>query len=104
MVYEDGFVSTVPIRYGVNIREWDWQKNRGRRGEVYWADAVNVGDLPDAPITFFAYEWANPRLGKVVREVRLHASSGFKNTDGRVLSENAVILRALSLVKSVGVH
>jgi hypothetical protein len=99
VVYEDGFVAAVPIRYGVNIREWDWQNKRGRRGEVYWADAVNVGDLPDAPITFFAYEWANPRLGKVVKEVRLHASSSFKNTEGNVISENAVILRALSLVK-----
>jgi hypothetical protein len=100
VVYEDGYVSTVPIRYGVNLREWDWQKNRGGRGEVYWADAVNVGDLPDAPIIFFAYEWVNPRLGKVVKEVRLCASSGFKNRDGKVLSENAVILRALSLVKN----
>ena len=99
VVYQDGFVVTVPIRYGVNIREWDWQKTRGRRGEVYWADAVNVGGPPDAPITFFAYEWVNPRLGKVVKEVRLHPASGFKNTHGKVLSENAVILRALSLVK-----
>jgi hypothetical protein len=101
VVYEDGFVATVPIRYGVNIREWDWAK-RDVRGYVYWADAITVGNQEGVPVTFFAYEWANPRLGKVVKEVRLRGSSGFINTHGKVVRENAVILRALSVVKKRG--
>jgi len=104
VVYEDGFVATIPIRYGVNIREWDWKQKPGRRGEAYWADALDVGDQPAEPITFFAYEWVNPRLGKVVKEVRLRASSGFTNTNGKVMPENAVILRALSVVKKRQAH
>jgi hypothetical protein len=101
VVYEDGFVATIPIRYGVNIREWDWAK-REARGYVYWAEAIAVGDQQNTPVTFFAYEWANPRLGKVVKEVRLRGSSGFIDTRGKVISENAVILRALSIVKKRG--
>jgi hypothetical protein len=102
VVYEDGFVATIPIRYGVNIREWGGGKDRARRGTVYWGDAVRVGGQQDAPVTFFAYEWANPRLGKVVKEVRLHGSRGFIDTEGKVIPENAVILRALSIVKKRG--
>ncbi len=98
VVYEDGFVSTIPIRYGVNIREWNWAKPEAR-GTVYWADAITVGGSPDSPVTFFAFEWANPRLGKVVKEVRLRGTSGFTDTEGKVIPENAVILRALSIVK-----
>jgi hypothetical protein len=102
VIYEDGFVATIPISYGVNIREWDWGRHRGRHAYVYWADAVTVGEQQDTPVTFFAYEWANPRLGKVVQEVRLHGSSGFIDTRGKVIPENAVVLRALSVVKKRG--
>jgi len=101
VVYEDGFVATIPIRYGVNIREWDWAK-REARGYAYWADAVKVGDQQNTPVTFFAYEWVNPRLGKAVKEVRLRGSSGFIDTQGKVIPANAVILRALSVVKKRG--
>jgi glycosyl hydrolase family 20 len=99
VVFEDGFIATIPIRYGVNIREWDWGKGDPARGYVYGADAITLGNQQGVPITFFAFEWANPRLGKTVREVRLRGSSGFMNTRGNVMPENAVILLALSVVK-----
>ena len=99
VIYEDGFVATIPIRYGVNILEWDWGKNHSWRPYVYKADAVSVESQQGLPITFFALEWINPRLGKVVREIRVHGSSGFRDTRGKVLSENALILRALSIVR-----
>ncbi len=99
IVYEDGFVMTVPIRYGVNILEWDWGKNSRSQVHCYQADAVDIGNRKETPITFFAYEWVNPRLGKAVKEVRLHGSTGFTDTKGKIIPHNAIILRALSVVK-----
>ena len=56
--------------------------------------------------TFFVFEWESPRLGKVIREVRLKGSmgfrgavAGFENYYGEVIPNNAVILKALSIVK-----
>jgi hypothetical protein len=106
VVYEDGFVTTIPIRYGVNILEWNWDKRTSARDYCYYADAVNVSGRAAQPITFFAYEWINPRLGKVVNEVRLKGTNGFRggsdgydNTQGPVIASNAVLLAALSVVR-----
>ena len=109
VVYEDGFETTIPIRYGVNIAEWNWDKRQSERDYCYGADAVPIGGQPDNPITFFAFEWTNPRLGKVIKEVRLKGTTGFKGGDadftndyGPVITKNAVILKAISLVKKRG--
>jgi hypothetical protein len=48
---------------------------------------------------FFAYEWPNPRLGKVIRSVTFKGSSGFKGAMGQELKNNAVLLQALTIVK-----
>ena len=97
VVYEDGFVTTVPIRYGVNILEWGW----ARENYCYGADALALGSS-----TFFVFEWINPRLGKVVEEVRLQgtnnfrgASGDFNNEWGPVIESNAILLRAISMVE-----
>jgi hypothetical protein len=58
-------------------------------------------------VTFFAYEWINPRLGKVIKEIRMKGTTGFRggnlaafdNSQGPVIASNAVILAALSMVK-----
>ncbi|MFN7998829.1 MAG: glycoside hydrolase family 20 zincin-like fold domain-containing protein [Bryobacteraceae bacterium] len=109
VVYEDGFVVTVPIRYGVNIQEWNWAKRTSARDYCYGADAVSAGGGPANPITFFAFEWKNPRLGKVIREVKLKGTTGFRggspefiNGFGPVIPNNAVILKAVSAVKKRG--
>jgi hypothetical protein len=106
VVYEDGFVTTIPIRYGVNILECNWDQRDSARDYCYNADAVAVGGDGKDHLTFFAYEWINPRLGKVIQEVRLKGSTGFRggsddfdNTMGAVIASNAVILAALSIVK-----
>lgn len=106
VVYEDGFVSTIPIRYGVNILEWNWNERISANDYCYNADAVAVGDLVKDRVTFFAYEWTNPRLGKAIQEIRLkgtHAFRGgsdeFTNDMGPMIASNAVILAALSIVK-----
>ncbi len=106
IVYEDGFIVTIPIRYGVNIREWNWEERVSANDYCYSADALSVGGRAKNHITFFAYEWINPRLGKVVQEIRLKgtvnfrgAAPGFINDYGPVIASNAVILTALCVVK-----
>jgi hypothetical protein len=96
VAYDDGLITTVPIRYGVNILEWKW---RGERGTYcYQADTVPMGNLDNMPITFFAYEWVNPRFGKQIKQIRLVGSSGFVN-EGATIASNAIIVRAVSIVK-----
>jgi hypothetical protein len=106
VVYEDDFVTTIPIRYGVNILEWDWVKRVSYDDYCYNADAVAVGGEGDREVTFFAYEWVNPRLGKVIKEIRLNGTTGFRggtndfnNDVGPVIASNAVMLTAISIVK-----
>lgn len=106
IVYEDGFITTIPIRYGVNVLELDWDKRSSAQDYCYGADAVSVGNDSARDITFFAFEWVNPRLGKVIEEINLKATKGFKggsdkfdNSYGRVIDSNAVILSAISMVK-----
>jgi hypothetical protein len=106
VVYEDGFVTTIPIRYGVNICEWNWDDRVSTDDYCYNADALAVGNKTKSRITFFAYEWVNPRLGKVIQEIRLKGTTGFRggsndfnNDYGPMIASNAVILAALSMVK-----
>ena len=106
IVYEDGFVTALPIRYGVNILEWNWDQRVSYNDYCYGADAVSVGTDSTNGITFFALEWINPRLGKVIREIRLNGTTGFRggsdrydNEWGPVIASNAVILKAISMVQ-----
>ena len=106
VVYEDNFVTIIPIRYGVNILEWNWDERDSSKDLCYGADAVAVGDRAKDRVTFFAYEWINPRLGKVIEEIRLKGTKGFRggsddfdNSQGDIIASNAVILAALSMVK-----
>ena len=106
VVYEDGFVTTIPIRYGVNILEWNWDERVSAHDYCYNADALAVGAEEKDRVTFFVYEWTNSRLGKVIQEIRLKGTKGFQggtndfNNDlGPVIESNAVILTALSMVK-----
>ncbi|MBN1581259.1 MAG: beta-N-acetylhexosaminidase [Anaerolineae bacterium] len=98
IVYEDGFIETIPIRYGLNILDW--------RGQVlYGADAVDCA-APDGgePRRFFGFEWRNPRFGRVIREVNLKGTAGFRKcqmwygVSEELTPSNAVILLALSAV------
>ena len=109
VVYEDGFVTTIPIRYGVNIQEWNWEKRTSANDYCYGADALPLGENAANPITFFAFEWKNPRMGKVIAEVRLKGTTGFRGGDpgftndyGPVIPKNAVILKAISVVRKRG--
>jgi hypothetical protein len=105
VVYEDGFVVTIPIRYGMNILEWAWDKRGSAADYCYGADAVALGGAEHNRITFFGYEWINPRPGKIITEVRLKGTTnfrsaprGFINGYGPVIPNNSVILKAISAV------
>lgn len=105
--YEDGYTETIPIRYGVNIAEWNWQSRKLDRDYCYGADPIIVSAADAKAITMFAYEWENPRPGKAVSELRLNGTTGFRGADedytdhyGPVIADNAIILVAISVVKS----
>ncbi len=82
--YVDGFVQTVPVRYGVNILEEDWLRSPAPKSVAYEAQIEPHSDGR----ADFAFEWINSRLGIAIREVRLHSAS----------RENPVILSGLSMV------
>lgn len=103
IVYADGFVETVPIRYGLNILDWLWRKrieeNKPPRVKfnqnnyAYQASAVECSREKSQPVTFFAFEWENTRLGKQIKEINLKSVKFNKN------NENAIILLAVSVTE-----
>jgi hypothetical protein len=118
VVYEDGYKVIVPVQYGVNILEWNpgseenINKKEGDTGSpqktyCYASDAIDCSANPnEVPITFYAFEWVNPRFGKVIKEVNLHGSVNYQSqgTDyGTVVSSpmksNGILLAAVSKVK-----
>ena len=117
IVYEDGLKEIIPIQYGVNILEWNpggeksLDTKEGDTGSAqhaycYEADPVACSSEMNAnPITFFSYEWVNPRFGKVIKEVNLHGSVNYQATQqdyGKVvtapMNSNAIILAGISKV------
>jgi len=110
-VYEDNYVETIPIRYGVNILEWnilrpekldDWVE--GKTGSpqnfyCYQADAIDCSvDMDRYPITFFAFEWRNARFGKKIKSINLKGTKNFQNYRSKPIDENTITLIALSAV------
>jgi len=109
VVYADGFVTTIPIRYGVNIQEWNWAARTSAKDYCYAGDPIALGGAGDKAVTFFAYEWTNPRLGQTIASVRLKGTTGFRGGDadfinglGPVIPNNAVYLKAISAVRKRG--
>ena len=116
VVYEDGFKEIIPIQYGVNILEWntgDLNKVDPREGEdspvqrayAYNADPINISSS-NTPAMFYAFEWVNPRFGKVVKQVSLIGSKNYQSIQqdyGKPVAEpmksNAIFLTAITKVK-----
>jgi hypothetical protein len=118
IVYEDGYKAIVPIQYGVNILEWNPGGKKSidtREGDTgspqsaycYKADPVRCStEGQKEPVTFFAFEWVNPRFGKPIKEVNLHGSAHYQALQqdyGQVVTApmpaNAVILAGISKVQ-----
>jgi len=104
ILYQDGLVETIPIRYGVNILDWKWrqrimnnEKEKRKYSQnkyAYEATAVDCSADTSTPITFFSFEWQNNRLGKKIKEVSL------KSVDYKKGNENAIILLAVNTTES----
>ncbi len=117
IVYEDGYIVTVPVQYGVNILEMypggedRLDKNEGETGSAqnlyaYNADPVKCSSDNSSGLTFYAFEWVNQRYGKKIKEVNLCGTVNYQATqtdygkpDFAPLKSNAIILAALSKVK-----
>ncbi len=115
VIYNDGFSINVPIRYGVNIREWHLWGINPETGKIdeclvepfcngvgtycYEGDIINCSNNPERELNFFAYEWRNLRFGTSVKEVYLEGSKQFINYNGSVINSNAIALIALSYVE-----
>lgn len=83
--YQDGFVQTIPLRYGVNILEEDWLGSPAPKSLAYEAGiAPRAGGKTD-----FEFEWINARTGIAIREVRLRTAS----------SQNPVTLSGVRIVR-----
>ncbi len=116
MVYEDGYVVTVPIQYGVNILEWnpggeksldlrEGDTGSPQQGYCYAADAVECSANAKKSITFYAFEWVNPRFGKKIAAVNVVGSRKYESLQPvyshvvtKPLRSNAIMLIGLSKV------
>jgi hypothetical protein len=118
IVYDDNFKITVPIQYGINILEYNpggedrLDKMEGETGApqnvyAYNADPVVCSDASSkSPVTFFAFEWVNPRFGKKIREVNVCGTVDYQATGtdyGKPvfspLKSNAIMLAGITMVK-----
>ena len=61
---------------------------------AYDAPSVLCSVENSGPVTFFAFEWENPRFGKAITEINLKSVNYGKN------NENAIILLAISITEN----
>jgi hypothetical protein len=101
----------------VNILEWNpggenrLDKREGETGApqniyCYEADPVVCSPDKENPVTFFAFEWVNPRFGKKIKEVNMHGTINYQALQqdyGKPVTEpmkcNGIILAGISMVK-----
>ena len=104
VIYEDGFVETIPVRYGLNILDWRWQQRilsfetskakYTQNQYAYKASSVLCTSEGSDQVNFFSFEWANPRFGKKIKEINLRSVNYAKN------NENAIMLLGLSVTEN----
>ena len=110
VTYEDGYLITIPVRYGVNILDINASKRdkdvwlEGKTGAqqtvyAYHTEFLECSVNPDDSKAFFAYEWKNPRMGKAIKHIVLKGSESFKNYTNKPIAENAIILLAINYTK-----
>jgi hypothetical protein len=108
IIYEDGIIESIPVRYGLNILDWQWVsritdiekpvEDVNQNKYAYQASAIECSRNNSQPITFFAFEWENKRFGVPIKEINLKpAKFNGKN-------ENAIILLAMSISSTVAIE
>ncbi|MFH0756958.1 MAG: glycoside hydrolase family 20 zincin-like fold domain-containing protein [Bacteroidota bacterium] len=115
VIYADGFKAIIPIQYGVNILEWNAKPEKIpvkifgegiiQNTYCYLADPIQCSsNEKENPITFYVYEWINPRYGKIIKEVKMYGSLHYQSNvamDEPVmvpLPSNAILLTGISKV------
>ena len=98
VVYEDGYKETIPIQYGVNIREYTSDEN------CYYGDAIEI----DGKV-FYAFEWKNTRFGKEIKTINLIGTENTKRhirdscyegkAEFETIPSNGLILLGISAVE-----
>jgi hypothetical protein len=110
VVYKDGFRTTIPIRYGVNILDIEAGKRasdtwpEGKTGApqnfyAYQTEFLECSQIPNDSKAFFAYEWKNPRFGKIIKQISLYGIKSFRNTSDKQIPDNSLILLAINYTK-----
>ncbi len=118
VIYEDGFKSVIPVQYGVNILEYnrgtgiypaskEEEKKQPDDSYCYEADPVVCSSDPDRdPVTFYAFEWTNPRFGKKIREISMHGTVNYQATQTvfsmpvtKPMKSNVIMLAGITRVK-----
>jgi hypothetical protein len=94
IVYEDGFIETVSLRYGINILDREWRQRielksapKAKASQNQYAYQARAVEKADG--TFFSYEWLNPRPGVMIKEINLKQKT----------AENPVLLHSVSLTQ-----
>jgi hypothetical protein len=94
IVYEDGFIETIPLRFGINILDREWRQRielktppKAKASQSQYAYQARAVDKNDG--TCFSYEWLNPRPGIRVKEINLR----------QLKPENAILLYSVSLTQ-----
>lgn len=117
VVYEDGYKEIIPVRYGVNILEWNPGGDKSldpaegdtgspQNAYCYESDMVECSsDMKNHPVRFYSYEWINKRFGKKIAEVNLVGSMNYQAVQpvySDVVTEplpaNAIFLLGISKV------
>ncbi|MCX8083216.1 MAG: hypothetical protein N3D17_07530 [bacterium] len=62
--YEDGSISEIPLRVGVEANDW-WECKDGEKGKVAW---VGKNDMRE-PVGVYVLEWENPYPGKKIKDI-----------------------------------
>ncbi len=115
VIYKDGYQLSIPVRYGLNIKEWHlWGIDpltgmidkclvepfcNGVGSYCYEGDPVNCSSSRDKGLYFFSYEWENTRPGTEIKEIYLEGSNKFEKWNNQIADNNAIALIALSYVE-----
>ncbi|MCQ2432085.1 MAG: family 20 glycosylhydrolase [Clostridia bacterium] len=82
VTYEDGETASVPVTYGGNIAAWNRRQNRpfadmyyrhNGYSATYFCDSTDYRRDDGTRVTFYQYEWINPRPDKKIVSVRYEA-------------------------------
>ncbi len=100
--YEDGFIVSVPLRYGVNIMERKQENTEENRYPCFLADPV-PGDDKNKDIVCYSYEWRNERPGKKIFRIVLKSVTAECNAAEEKVTDNRVHWTGIAYTSTIDV-